>query len=183
MDDVFGKLDIEGFRTNASGEGLECLWNGVWTSIPQPAANLINHLRAGANGWQVTGPPWEFDRYINGTLMAEGVKVERETNFADALRVAAKLAAKGPNREVPVLVCRAAPPAAMAPRGEGEPMSEADAISEAAMAMRDRGIDIALPWNCDLDDLERERYEALVAACHAYVEALQPAARRAHRGE
>ena len=36
--------------------------------------------------------------------------------------------------------------AATAPQGEGQPMSEADAISEAAMAMRDRGIDISLPW-------------------------------------
>jgi len=58
---------------------------------------------------------------------------------------------------------------------ETKPMSEEDAISEAAMALRDHGIDIALPWNCDLDDLERARYDGLVAACHAYVEALSPA--------
>ena len=53
-----------------------------------------------------------------------------------------------------------------------EPMSEADALSEAAMVFADHGIEFCLPWNGDLDDLERERYEALVAACHAYVEAL-----------
>lgn len=54
-----------------------------------------------------------------------------------------------------------------------QPMSEADAISEAAMVFAKHGIEFCLPWNGDLDDLERERYEALVEACHAYAEALR----------
>ena len=51
-------------------------------------------------------------------------------------------------------------------------MNEDDAISEAARVLRVYGIDIALPWDGDLDDLERERYEGLVEACHAYIAAL-----------
>jgi hypothetical protein len=34
-------------------------------------------------------------------------------------------------------------------------------IEAAAKVMNSHGIDIALPWEGDLDDLERERYEAL----------------------
>ena len=50
----------------------------------------------------------------------------------------------------------------------GDIPSDADAISDAAMVFAGHGIEFSLPWNCDLDDLERERYEALVAACRAY---------------
>jgi len=50
--------------------------------------------------------PYEFDRYINGRLMAEGVTIERQTNLTDAMRDAAKIASRGPNREIPVLVLR-----------------------------------------------------------------------------
>lgn len=49
-------------------------------------------------------PVFEFDRYINGQLMAEGVTIEREAELADAMRKAAQLASRGPNGEVPVLV-------------------------------------------------------------------------------
>jgi hypothetical protein len=49
-------------------------------------------------------PPFHFDRYINGVLMAEGVTIERESNFTDAARVASRIASKGPNGEAPVLV-------------------------------------------------------------------------------
>ena len=100
------------------------------------AALAIARLRA-ADGWQAAGPPWEFDRYINGTLMAEGVRVSRETTFADAARVAAKLAAKGPNREVPVLVCCAAPPAATAPQSDTDVLAEIENLVEATLTRGD----------------------------------------------
>lgn len=53
-------------------------------------------------GW----PPFEFDRYINGKLMAEGVRIERIDSLEDAMIVAARIASRGPNGEVPVLVLR-----------------------------------------------------------------------------
>ncbi|MCK0531486.1 hypothetical protein [Sphingobium agri] len=53
--------------------------------------------------------PFEFDRYINGKLMAEGVTIERETTLEAAMVVAARIASKGANGEAPVLVYR--PPA------------------------------------------------------------------------
>jgi hypothetical protein len=49
-------------------------------------------------------PSFIFDRYVNGTLMAEGVTIEREPDLQSATKVAARLASKGPNGEVPVLV-------------------------------------------------------------------------------
>lgn len=52
---------------------------------------------------------WAFDRYINGILMAEGVEVTRPMSFEKASILAAKLASRGPNGEVPVLVLRATP--------------------------------------------------------------------------
>lgn len=41
-----------------------------------------------------TKPPFHFDRYVNGVLMAEGVTIERETTLEDALRVAWDIAKK-----------------------------------------------------------------------------------------
>ncbi len=40
-------------------------------------------------------------------------------------------------------------------------------IEAAALVMNDHGIKIYLPWDCDLDDLERERYDALRLALAA----------------
>lgn len=60
------------------------------------------------------GPPFFFDRYINGVRMAEDVCVERETTLEGAMRVAARIAAKGPNGEPPVLVYRSTETAARA---------------------------------------------------------------------
>jgi hypothetical protein len=40
-------------------------------------------------------------------------------------------------------------------------------IEAAAEEMNNHGIDISLPWDGDLDDLERERFDALVAALEA----------------
>lgn len=54
------------------------------------------------------GLVFEFDRYINGVLMAEGVTIERATTLEKAMLKAAKIASRGPNGEVPVLVLRAA---------------------------------------------------------------------------
>lgn len=50
------------------------------------------------------GPPFSFDRYINGKLMAEGVTIERQATLKRAASEAARLASKGPNGETPVLV-------------------------------------------------------------------------------
>jgi hypothetical protein len=44
---------------------------------------------------------------------------------------------------------------------------EKHALIEAADAMADHGIEIKFPWECDLDDREREMYEGLLA-CRAY---------------
>ena len=51
--------------------------------------------------------PFRFDRYINGKLMAEGVKIIRERNLEDAMVSAARIASRGRNGEVPVLIYRA----------------------------------------------------------------------------
>lgn len=50
---------------------------------------------------------FEFDRYVNGQLMAKGVFIERQNNLPDAMRAAARIASRGPNGEAPVLVLRA----------------------------------------------------------------------------
>lgn len=47
---------------------------------------------------------YEFDRYINGVLMAEGVTVSRARSFSEAMKNAVRLASRGPNGEAPVLV-------------------------------------------------------------------------------
>ena len=67
---------------------------GVWDAIAALPAQGVK-------------PPFHFDRYINGVLMAEGVTIERESNLADAARVASRIASKGPNGEAPVLVLAA----------------------------------------------------------------------------
>lgn len=46
------------------------------------------------------------------------------------------------------------------------------AITAAAQAFCNRGIAIACPWEGDLDDAERERFDALVAAVGAYTKML-----------
>lgn len=50
------------------------------------------------------GPPFIFDRYVNGTLMAEGVTIERQDTLENAMAAAARIASRGPSGEVPVLV-------------------------------------------------------------------------------
>ena len=52
---------------------------------------------------------WTFDRYVNGVLMAEGVQISRAASFEGACVSAARLASRGPNGEVPVLVLASSP--------------------------------------------------------------------------
>lgn len=52
--------------------------------------------------------PFQFDRYINGALMAEGVTINNADTLETAAAKAAKIASRGPNGEVPILVARSA---------------------------------------------------------------------------
>ena len=77
---------------------------------------------------------WTFDRYVNGLLMAEGVEITRATSFEDACVSAARLASRGPNGEVPVLVL--ATPTALAASPEVQAMireAEARGMERAAV--------------------------------------------------
>lgn len=58
--------------------------------------------------------PYRFDRYRNGRLMAEGIKVNKENCLKDAIKVAARLADRGD-----VLVYDVALDAALAEIGGG----------------------------------------------------------------
>lgn len=87
-------------------------------------------VTAGATGAE-NRPPFEFHRYINGQLMAEGVRIEKQATLEGAMVAAAKIASRGPNGEAPVLVL--ATPAPVVPaegldeRAEYEtPISESD---------------------------------------------------------
>ncbi|HEL4191549.1 TPA: hypothetical protein UM521_000346 [Stenotrophomonas maltophilia] len=62
--------------------------------------------------------PFVFARFVNGVRMAEGVTIEKERNLTDAMKVAAKVASKGPNGEVPVLVHVAVLSAQPSPGGQ-----------------------------------------------------------------
>ncbi len=55
---------------------------------------------------------------------------------------------------------------------------EKHAIVDAAAALEENGIEIRLPWECDLDDLERERYRGMLAACRAYYKTMTKAQSR-----
>lgn len=68
-------------------------------------AALSTHTAAGA-GPVGEAVAFEFDRYIDGTLMAEGVKIERQPTLEKAAMRAAQIASHGLNSEVPVLVLR-----------------------------------------------------------------------------
>lgn len=49
-----------------------------------------------------------------------------------------------------------------------DPRNDRQRIVDAAKdALREHGIDIRAPWDCDLDDLERERFDGLCAAVAA----------------
>lgn len=80
---------------------------------------------------------WEFDRYINGVLMAEGVTVEKQPDIASAMKAAAIIASRGPHGEVPVLIVR-------------EGASEHAALIREAEA---RGMERAMPSDQAIQDL------------------------------
>ncbi|MBM2884048.1 hypothetical protein JFK97_06560 [Chromobacterium phragmitis] len=52
----------------------------------------------------VGNPPFHFARYVNGTEMAEGVTIKNAASIEEAMVKATRLAARGPNKEIPVLV-------------------------------------------------------------------------------
>ena len=85
-----------------------------WSVRAEAAETALSAERAKVARLVEAGPPFFFDRYINGVRMAEDVCVERETTLEGAMRVAARIAAKGPNGEPPVLVYRSTETAALA---------------------------------------------------------------------
>lgn len=80
---------------------------------------------------------WVFDRYVNGVLMAEGVEVTRASSLEEAMIIAARLAACGPNGETPVLIlCNALDALARAEKAEQE-RDRIDQWRETAIVERD----------------------------------------------
>lgn len=110
------------------GWGLTPYQPECWAMLDAAVNELVRFREETARAVPVARAPFVFDRYINGRLMAEGVTVEREISLAAAMSVAAKIAPKGPNREVPVLVLT--PPAAPDRFREG--------LEAAAKALQDK---------------------------------------------
>lgn len=100
----------------------ECVRRDSGKAYPWPALDAAEAEARAAltpapeapKGGEGENSGWAFDRYINGILMAEGVEVTRPMSFEKASILAAKLASRGPNGEVPVLVLRALPSATQA---------------------------------------------------------------------
>jgi len=102
---VFAKAN----ENNLSRDKIEALWPSQrythWDGLAETAVRA--YLSAGpAPAVPDAVAPFEFDRYVNGVLMAEGVTIERQTTLAAASREAARIASRGPNGEAPVLVFR-----------------------------------------------------------------------------
>lgn len=96
---------LAALRNHAKGKTV--LGGQVYQSLTlETALEAIAALPARGVGVK---PPFCFDRYINGVRMAEDVCIERETTLEGAMQAAARIAAKGPNGEAPVLVYRALP--------------------------------------------------------------------------
>lgn len=51
-------------------------------------------------------PIFKFDRYIDGKKMAEGVNAGEHVDLVSATQAAARLAERGLNGQVPVLILR-----------------------------------------------------------------------------
>ncbi len=108
-----------------------------WTMLPDPDGEYVRFVDANRSsisaqvqdvaGWR----PFEFDRYINGKLMAEGVRIERIDRLEDAMIVAARIASRGPNGEVPVLVLRSESSA----RNSDEASIRAQAVEDVLSAL------------------------------------------------
>lgn len=88
-------------------------WDAKGRSWHSPDFDLVERVgKLPAKSSRTVQPEpqlYEFDRYVNGVLMAEGVTIERQTTLDSATREAARIASRGPNGEVPVLVLRRAP--------------------------------------------------------------------------
>ena len=110
---------------------------------------------------------WVFDRYVNGVLMAEGVEVTRASSLEEAMIIAARLAACGPNGETPVLIlCNAPDVLARAEKAEQE-RDRIDQWRETAIVERDT-------YSEERDAAEAER-DTLAASLAAASEALSVA--------
>lgn len=116
---------------------------------------------------------FEFDRYINGQLMAEGVTIERQGNLPDAMREAARIASRGPNGEVPVLVLRA------------EALSRTGAVKVKALEWEERKTRLGTVWWRAPNPLgglsieaasENDKIAAQADFEHRILSALEPAA-------
>ena len=98
---------------------------------------------------------WEFDRYINGVLMAEGVTVEKQPDIASAMKAAAIIASRGPHGEVPVLIVR-------------EDASEhAALIREAEARGMERAAELALSCGIAVNANQRDAIAAAIRAAKA----------------
>jgi len=60
-------------------------------------------------------PPYEFERYVAGSLRAQGVRVERATTLADAMRIAAKICPPANPPSAPTVLVYTSPPAQRKP--------------------------------------------------------------------
>lgn len=100
-------------------------------SMDATATNMEGSAASpGADGRQAPNMVFKFDRYVNGVLMAEGVKIERQATLETAMIAASSIAAKGPNGEAPVLVYRAPKPETAEPVAELRDASEIPAAIE-----------------------------------------------------
>ena len=99
---------------------------------------------------------WVFDRYVNGVLMAEGVEVTRASSLEEAMIIAARLAACGPNGETPVLIlCNALDALARAEKAEQE-RDRIDQWRETAIVERDTYSEERDAAEAERDDLRAE---------------------------
>ncbi len=130
---------------------------------------------------QTLKPRFEFDRYVNGVLMAESVTIERENSLEDAIKSAARLASKGPNGETPVLVYRPAAPfeAGLDRQIVDEAPAPVEGLETVGYVRLDRSklIHPRTLENHSGQDMEpvvtRSQAEAIIAAKDAEIERLQ----------
>lgn len=90
-------------------------------------------------------PPYEFERYVAGSLMAQGVRVERATTLADAMRIAAKICPLANPPSWPTVLVYTSPQ----PAQQQEPVAclsetQARAILDLALALEKTGRLVAI---------------------------------------
>lgn len=98
---------------------------------------------------------YEFDRYIDGRLMAEGVTVEKAKSLEDAMVTAARIASHGPNREIPVLILRSL----CAPRENAELRETVGRLRKLATHADNCGYRFGHDCDCDLSSALLSRLE------------------------